>query len=629
LWLLLLVPAAVLAYAVASVARRRALARLGSPDLIARMSPATSRPRKVARAALLCIALGLLAAALARPQAGGRARLEKQRGLDLVVALDFSKSMLAKDIYPSRLERAKRELEQLMDRLNGDRVGLVAFAGETLTYPPTTDYDAVKLFWRDLSPADLPVGGTAIGRAITAAVDMLTRLRAQGGETRDQVILLLTDGEDTESNPLQAAEEAAKVGVKVFAVGIGSRSGELVPDMGESDQAAGYMKDRDGKYVTSRLDEDLLAQIAGRTGGGYLRADAQHFGVEAIANALARLKRTDSETRLVKQYDEVYAYLLWPALLLLLIEACLGESRRVRRNPSMAALPAALVMTAFLPLLGAWNPLERNNRPTEAGNASMKNGKPEEALTQYNKAVTDLPTDPGAHFNRGNALFALSRYEEASQEFLRATQEGSPGLRSAAFYNLGNTHFKNDKFDDAVAAYRHALALDPSNANAKWNLELALQKRKEEEEKKKEQKDKQDQSKNDKNDKNKDQQKPDEQDKDKKDQQKQDKDKDQNKDNKKDQQKQDKDQQENQPKPDKDKDENQPKQEPKQQEQKAQQDQQKQQAEGQKPPPGKDEAADMREIDAVLDNLEQSPKDLEKMRARLRAVRRAPPAKDW
>ncbi|MGD0838267.1 MAG: tetratricopeptide repeat protein, partial [Polyangia bacterium] len=355
----------------------------------------------------------------------------------------------------------------------------------------------------------------------------------------------------------------------------------------------------------------------------YLRADAQHFGVEAIANALARLKRTDSETRLVKQYDEVYAYLLWPALLLLLIEACLGESRRVRRNPSMAALPAALVMTAFLPLLGAWNPLERNNRPTEAGNASMKNGKPEEALTQYNKAVTDLPTDPGAHFNRGNALFALSRYEEASQEFLRATQEGSPGLRSAAFYNLGNTHFKNDKFDDAVAAYRHALALDPSNANAKWNLELALQKRKEEEEKKKDQKDKQDQSKNDKND------KPDEQDKDKKDQQKQDKDKDQNKDNKKDQQKQDKDQQENQPKPDKDKDENQPKQEPKQQEQKAQQDQQKQQAEGQKPPPGKDEAADMREIDAVLDNLEQSPKDLEKMRARLRAVRRAPPAKDW
>src|SRR5204863_6315669 len=119
-----------------------------------------------------------------RPQAGGRAKLERQRGLDLVVALDFSKSMLARDIYPSRLERAKRELERLMDRLTGDRVGLVAFAGETLTYPPTTDYAAVKLFWRDLGPWDMPVGGTAIGRAMRSGLDLLTRLLAHGGPTR-------------------------------------------------------------------------------------------------------------------------------------------------------------------------------------------------------------------------------------------------------------------------------------------------------------------------------------------------------------------------------------------------------------------------------------------------------------
>ena len=157
LWLLLLVPTLVLAYAIAFVLRRRALARLGNPRLIARMSAATSVPRKVARATLVSLSVGLLALAVARPQSSGRARLEKQRGLDLVVALDFSKSMLAKDIYPSRLERAKRELERLMDRLSGDRVGLVAFAGETLTYPPTTDYDAVKLFWRDLSPQQMPV----------------------------------------------------------------------------------------------------------------------------------------------------------------------------------------------------------------------------------------------------------------------------------------------------------------------------------------------------------------------------------------------------------------------------------------------------------------------------------------
>ena len=590
LWLLLLVPTLVLAYAIAFVLRRRALARLGNPRLIARMSAATSVPRKVARATLVSLSVGLLALAVARPQSSGRARLEKQRGLDLVVALDFSKSMLAKDIYPSRLERAKRELERLMDRLSGDRVGLVAFAGETLTYPPTTDYDAVKLFWRDLSPSDMPIGGTAIGRALTSATEMLARLRATGGETRDQVILLLTDGEETESQPLDAAEQAAKLGIKIFAVGIGSRSGELVPETGEGEQAAGYIKDKEGKYVTSRLDEDLLAKIAGKTGGGYLRADAQHFGVEAIEAALAGLKRTESEARLVRQYDEVFEFLLFPALVLLLVEACLGERRR-----KLPTANAALVLAAALPFLGAWSPLESNNRAAESGNASLKSGKAEEALAAYDKAVTELPNDAGAHFNRGNALFALSRFEEASAEFLRASQTAAPGLRPAAFYNLGNSYFKNDKYEDAIAAYRHSLALDPANSRAKWNLELALQKKKQADQKKEEEEKNQDK-------------KDDKHDQDKKDQ------------DKKDDKQKDEKQDEKQKQDDKKQDEQQ-KQQEKQNEQ-AQQQQQQQDHQG-------DKAPDMREIDAVLDNLERSPKDLEKMRARLRAVRRAPPAKDW
>jgi Ca-activated chloride channel family protein len=618
LWLLLLVPVAVLAYGIAFAARRRALGRLGNPVLIARMSAATSVPRKVARAALLCLAVGLMGMALARPQAGGRAHLEKQRGIDIIVALDFSKSMLAKDIYPSRLERAKRELERLMDRLSGDRVGLVAFAGETLTYPPTTDYDAVKLFWRDLSPSDMPVGGTAIGRALMSGIDMLSRLRQSGGATRDQVILLLTDGEDTESEPLEAAEQAAKLAIKVFAVGIGSRSGELVPELGENEQAAGYIKDRDGKYVTSRLDEDLLSKIAAKTGGGYLRADAQHFGVEAIEAALAGLKRTESDTRLVKQYDEVFEYLLLPALLLLLIEVCMGERKRARKQagkqvPPMDGVQAAVVLLLLVPLLGAWNPIERNNRAVESGNASMKSGKVEEALADYDKAVAELPSDAGAHFNRGNALFALSRFEEASAEFLRATQATEPGLKASAFYNLANSYFKNDKSSEAIAAYRHALALDPSNGRAKWNLELALQKKKEEDKKKED-------------DKNKDDKKDDKKDQDKKDQDKKDDKKDQDKKNDK------KDDKKDQDKKDQDKKDQDKKDQDKKDDKKDQQQQQQQQQDkkDQAPPPAKDDKTpEMREIDAVLDNLEHSPKDLEKMRARMRAVRRAPPAKDW
>lgn len=328
LWLLLTAPIVVLAYAIAFTHRRRLLDRLGQNAIIARMAASVSLPKRVLRAGLVVLCVGLMALSLARPQAGGRARLEKQRGLDIVVALDFSRSMLAKDVYPSRLERAKRELERLMDHLSGDRIGLVAFAGETLTYPPTTDYAAVKLFWRDMSPSDIPVGGTAIGRALTASLDMLKRLRAKGGETRGQVILLLTDGEDTVSEPQEAAEEAAKLGVKIFAVGIGSPSGEPVPEVNEDGQATGYIKDRSGQYVTSRLMEKTLAKLAATTGGEYLRADARQFGVETIEAALAGLKRTENEARLVKRYDEVYEYLAFPAFLILVGEACMNERRR-------------------------------------------------------------------------------------------------------------------------------------------------------------------------------------------------------------------------------------------------------------------------------------------------------------
>jgi Ca-activated chloride channel family protein len=211
---------------------------------------------------------------------------------------------------------------------------VVAFAGETLSYPPTTDYAAVKLFWRDLGPWDMPVGGTAIGRAISAALAQLVSLRANGGATRGQAILLLTDGEDTDSEPLEAADQASKLGIKIYTVGVGSRSGELIPEYDEQGKVSGYVKDADGKYVTSRLAEETLADIARRTGGDFFHADAKRFGVEEAAHALAGLKRTENEARLVREYDEVFELLLLPAFLLLVLEACLSERRRLRKEAS-------------------------------------------------------------------------------------------------------------------------------------------------------------------------------------------------------------------------------------------------------------------------------------------------------
>ena len=231
-----------------------------------------------------------------------------------------------------------------------------------------------------------------------------------------------------------------------------------------------------------------------------------------------------------------------------------------------------LCVLALSPALFGFDPLRSRNGEVEQGNALMKGGNAEEALKHYDKAVAALPAEPGAHFDRGSALYALQRFDEAGQEFLRATEAKDGALKAQAFYNLGNAFFKKEKFKEAIEAYKRTLALDPRDERAKWNLELAL--RKQEEQKKKDQdKDKQDKDKQDKD-----------KDKDKKDDQKKDQDK---KDDRK-------------------------------------QDEQKNDAAKQPPPPASEQ-----EMNAVLDNLERSPKDLEKERARLRAVRRRPPARDW
>jgi Ca-activated chloride channel family protein len=186
----------------------------------------------------------------------------------------------------------------------------------------------------------MPVGGTAIGRAISAALAELVNLRVKGGPTRGQAILLLTDGEDTDSEPLEAADQASKLGVKIFTVGVGSRSGELIPEYDEQGKVTGYVKDADGKYVTSRLAEESLAEMARRTGGEFFHADAKRFGVEDAARALGGMKRTENEARLVREYDEVFELLLAPAFVLLVGEACMSERRRRGKRKSVTGTEA-------------------------------------------------------------------------------------------------------------------------------------------------------------------------------------------------------------------------------------------------------------------------------------------------
>lgn len=316
--------------------RRRQLKRLGDAPLVEQQLVRPSPYWRAAKGICLVLGLALAVMALSRPQYGGRIQMMKKRGIDIVVALDFSKSMLAQDVRPNRLARAKLELADFMQQLTGDRVGLVAFAGDTMHYPLTTDYAAATTFWRNLGPYDMPVGGTAIGKALQAGLQLLQNAQrlptgAVQGPARSQVILLITDGEDHEGAPLEAAKAAQQAGVVVFTVGIGTDTPELIPRHVDGEQAVGYLKDAEGNYVTTSLspeNEDVLRQIAATTGGRYFRSQSDLSGMRDVITAIRNMQQAEIDARQITVYEEVFQWFLIPATLLMLLAFLLPDGRR-------------------------------------------------------------------------------------------------------------------------------------------------------------------------------------------------------------------------------------------------------------------------------------------------------------
>jgi Ca-activated chloride channel homolog len=311
--------------------RRRSLQVFGQNKTLEAQLARPSPYLRAVKGIVLVLGLAALIFSAARPQYGGRIQMLKKRGIDVVVALDFSKSMLAQDIQPSRLARAKLELHDFINQLTGDRIGLVAFAGDTMKFPLTTDYSAATAFWKGLGPYDMPVGGTAIGKAIVAATRMLIPAEAQESEklkTRSKVIVLLTDGEDHFGDPVQAASEAAVKGVMIHVVGIGSDSPELVPRLLDDGTVMGYQKNKEGGYVTTALtgkNEEVLREIAAKTQGRYFRAGSDLGGMAAVVQEIRKLKQTDVQSRQITVYEEVFQWFLIPAFVLLLLAFILPD----------------------------------------------------------------------------------------------------------------------------------------------------------------------------------------------------------------------------------------------------------------------------------------------------------------
>lgn len=475
--------------------RRRIAQAFSDPHLLARLGGETLRRFPTRRLILLTLAGASLALAAAGPRWGLRTAEGRAVSLNVVLAVDVSKSMLAPDLEPNRLERARLFARRVLRELPGDRFGLVAFAGRAYVLSPlTVDQGALQLYIDALDPYMMSEGGSALATALNQATDLV-----RGSETAgDRVVVLLSDGEETaqDSDAVRAAaDRAARAGVRVIAVGIGTTAGTTIPAVDPlTGGPAGMVRDEFGAVVTTRLDEETLRMVASRTGGTYVRLD-DAAAVSRVVSALRGMQRAETDSGVRVEPRERTALLATFALLLLALDTLLAAAgrqpradpggRRVRKGAHRRARAAAVLLAVGLGLGLGIGDLERGNR-------MYREGRYEEAVAAYQKVLDNDRATPALHYNLATALLALGRYDEADAHFQAALQTVDPELRGRAFYNMGNRFLVEGRgeaeparqgvlLDAAIEAYRRALRIEPSDALAKWNLELALRDRDENE----------------------------------------------------------------------------------------------------------------------------------------------------
>lgn len=321
LWLLLLVPVILLAYAVVRRLRRKRIRAMGDEALVRDLMPSWSGAKGWVRTVLFCLAFACFSIGLARPLIGAKLAERETKGAEIMVCLDVSNSMLAQDYSPDRLSRAKLAISRLTDKLQGDRIGLIIFAGSSFVQLPiTADYVSAKMFLNSISTESVPIQGTAIGEAIMTAAKSFS---AQSEKSR--VIIVITDGENHEDDAVDAAKQVAELGIKVYTIGVGSLRGQPIPVNGD------LMKDKEGNIVVTRLDETTLQQVAAAGNGAYVHAGNEEFGLNPIIDEIRKLEDEKFQSVVFEDFDEQYMYFFGAALLLFVIEMLIGERRSKRR----------------------------------------------------------------------------------------------------------------------------------------------------------------------------------------------------------------------------------------------------------------------------------------------------------
>jgi Ca-activated chloride channel homolog len=461
------------------------LSKVVASRLRGQLAGAVSKGRRTLKSIVILAVFGLIAVALARPQMGFIQREVKQRGRDVIVAIDTSRSMLATDVAPSRLARAKLVAQDLLRLVRGDRVGLVAFAGSAfLQAPLTLDYNAVLTSLGELDTAVIPKGGSNIAEAIRIAEQAFGK-----GEGQTRALVILTDGEELAANGVAAAKRAAELGVRVFTVGIGSSEGSLIP-LRKDDGGTDFVRDSDGKPVQSRLDEKRLKEIA-EAGGGFYEPLGAEAARRIFENGILKLEQAETGILSARQPIERYQWPLSLAAGLLALWLILGDRKRATVFRKGAT---ALFLFCFSVSLS----------PAATGLEEYEAGNFDKAKAEFERRLQASPGSDKLHFNTGAASYKLGEYAKAVEHFTQSLLSGDQRLRGDSSYNLANAlvrrgeaaqrnEEKKADWKNAIQHYSEALKLDPQNKQAEENREIVKRMLDDLEKQEKEQQQKQDQ----------------------------------------------------------------------------------------------------------------------------------------
>jgi Ca-activated chloride channel family protein len=516
LYALLLIPVLALIRWWMVIRQRKQLRRFGDMELVRQLMPDVSRYRPLVKFCLLLTALALLIVLLARPQMGTRISHEKRTGIETIIALDISNSMLAEDVAPSRLDRAKMMVENLVDNFTNDKIGLIVFAGEAFVQLPiTSDFVSAKMFLSSIEPSMIETQGTDIAAAVTMATHSFTQEEGVG-----KAIIVITDGEDHEGGAMEAAQEAKDNGMRVYMLGVGSTKGAPIPIAGSND----YMKDNTGETVMSALNEDMCKQIAQAGGGAYIHVENNSNAQEQLNHELDKLAKKEISSTVYSDYDEQFQAVGIIVLLLLIAEICILEIKNQRLSKlHLFRRKKIATMLLLLMVVGAHAQSDRDY--VRQGNKQFRAGKYAEAEVDYRKAVEKNGKNAQAVYNLGNALLAQRKDSAAIEQFQAAAKlETNSRRRSYAYHNIGVICQGRQMFGEAIEAYKEALRNNPNDDETRYNLELCKRQQKQQQQNQQNQQQKQNKDNKENKDKNKDQDKQDQQkQQDKEQQQKQDK----------------------------------------------------------------------------------------------------------